>query len=119
LGLAVFLRGDERAARQLVDRKALIWRMENEAAEYYFRLPREGGSHMGQAGDVYLRILRDLKRIHSHITALAYPVLDRAGLLQNRLIEALADTAEHGGKTTLPSPDTGGKPPRTSTTVTR
>ena len=119
LGLAVFLRGDERTARQLVDRKALIWRMENEAAECYFRLPREAGSHMGQAGDVYLRILRDLKRIHSHIAALAYPILDRAGLLQNRLIEALADTAEEGGKTTWPSPDTGGKPPRTSTTVTR
>jgi hypothetical protein len=33
LGLVVFLRDDERAPRQLVDRKALISRMENEAAE--------------------------------------------------------------------------------------
>ena len=88
LGLAVFLRGDKRAARQLVDRKALIWHMENDATECYFHLLREAGTHTGDAGDVYLRILRDLKRIHSHIAALAYPILDRAGQLQNRLVEA-------------------------------
>jgi phosphate:Na+ symporter len=87
LGLVVFLRGDERAARQLVGKKALLWHMENDATDCYFKRLRETGSHNGDAGDVYLRVLRDLKRIHSHIAALAYPILDRAGLLQNRLIE--------------------------------
>jgi hypothetical protein len=29
------------------------------------------------AGD-FLRIIRDLRRVHSHIAALAYPVLERA-----------------------------------------
>jgi phosphate:Na+ symporter len=86
LGLAVFLRSDERAARQLVTRKTLIWRMEHDAAERYFHLLREAGTHKGDAGDVYLRILRDFRRIHSHIATLAYPILDRAGLLQNRVI---------------------------------
>ena len=87
LGLVVFLRGDERAARQLVGKKALLWHMENDATDCYFKGLRETGSHNGDAGDVYLRVLRDLRRIHSHIAALAYPILDRAGLLQNRLIE--------------------------------
>ena len=87
LGLVVFLRGDERAARQLVGKKALLWHMENDATDCYFKRLRETGSHNGDAGDVYLRVLRDLRRIHSHIAALAYPILDRAGLLQNRLIE--------------------------------
>jgi phosphate:Na+ symporter len=96
LGLAVFLRGDERAARQLVDRKALIWRMENEANNCFFHMLRGAENHKDDdAGDVYLRVLCDLKRIHSHIAALAYPVLDRAGLLQNRVIGPQTDGAEH------------------------
>jgi phosphate:Na+ symporter len=103
LGLAVFLRGDERAARQLVDRKALIWRMENEANDCYFHMLREEEIHKYGAGDVYLRVLRDLKRIHSHIAALAYPILDRAGLLQNRVIGPQADGAEHKMDKTRPA----------------
>jgi phosphate:Na+ symporter len=27
----------------------------------------------------FLRIIRDLRRVHSHIAALSYPVLERAG----------------------------------------
>ncbi len=84
LGLAVFMRGDVRAARQLVARKEALWRMENEASERHIRALRERRD--GGGGDVYLRILRDLKRIHSHLAALAYPPLERAGLLQDRLV---------------------------------
>jgi phosphate:Na+ symporter len=88
LGLAVFMRGDEAVARQLVERKRLIWQIEARAAEGYFRRLRE--VHVQNGGgedDFYLRILRDLKRVHSLIAALAYPILDRAGQLQNRLVE--------------------------------
>jgi phosphate:Na+ symporter len=109
LGIAVFLRGDEGAARQLIDRKALIWRIENEAAECYFDFLKNGGSHAGDAGDVYLRILRDLKRIHSHISTLAYPILDRAGLLQNRIIETAIGTAPRTGEPATPSNDQRGE----------
>jgi phosphate:Na+ symporter len=88
LGLAVFLRGEELTARRLVARKTLIWHMESKAAERYFSRLRETHSQSGAAVDFHLRILRDLKRIHSLIAALAYPILDRAGQLQNRLVEA-------------------------------
>jgi phosphate:Na+ symporter len=38
---------------------------------------------------LHLDILRDLKRIHSHICSVAYPVLEAAGELQpNRLKES-------------------------------
>ena len=86
LGMTVFLSGDLRAAQQLISRKAQVWRMENEASERHIHAlceHRDGGG----GGDVYLRILRDLKRIHSHLAALAYPPLERAGLLQDRLRE--------------------------------
>ena len=85
LGMAVFLRSDLRAAQQLFARKQLLWRLENEISERHIRALRERRDE-GGAGDVYLRILRDLKRIHSHLAALAYPVLEHAGLLQDRLI---------------------------------
>jgi len=87
LGLAVFLRGEEATARQLVERKKLIWQLESKAAERYFQRLRETQTQNGTSDDFYLRILRDLKRVHSLIAALAYPILDRAGQLQNRLVE--------------------------------
>ena len=84
LAWAVFLRSDVRAAQQLVARKEVLWRLENEISERHIRALRERRDD-GGAGDVYLRILRDLKRIHSHLASLAYPVLERAGMLQDRL----------------------------------
>jgi phosphate:Na+ symporter len=95
LGITVFMRGDLRAAQQLVERKELLWRLENEASDRHIRALRE--QHDGGGGDVYLRILRDLKRIHSHLAALAYLPLERAGLLQDRLVrEPLVHHAAEG-----------------------
>ncbi|WP_426270042.1 Na/Pi cotransporter family protein [Dyella kyungheensis] len=88
LGLTVFLRGDVRAAQQLVARKEVLWKLENEASERHIRALRE----RRDGGDVYLRILRDLKRIHSHLAALAYLPLERAGLLQDRLVRERVTT---------------------------
>lgn len=85
LGFTVFMRGDVRAAQQLIARKEVLWRMENEASERHIHALRERRDG-GGGGDVYLRILRDLKRIHSHLAALAYLPLERAGLLQDRLV---------------------------------
>lgn len=91
LGLTVFLRGDLRAAQQLIARKEALWRLENEASERHIKALRERRDG-GGGGDVYLRILRDLKRIHSHLAALAYLPLERAGLLQDRLVREPATT---------------------------
>lgn len=92
LALAVFLRGDLRAAQKLAALKGVLWRLENDASERHLRELRERryGPH---GGDVYLRILRDLKRVHSHLAAIAYPRLERAGLLQERLIGTEAGAA--------------------------
>jgi phosphate:Na+ symporter len=95
LGIAVFLRGDLRAAQWLVARKELLRRLENEASERHIRELRERRD--GGGGDVYLRILRDLKRVHSHLAALAYLPLERAGLLQDRLVrEPMAPRTAEG-----------------------
>jgi phosphate:Na+ symporter len=86
LGIAVFLRGEVQVARQLVSRKTLISEMETRAANRYFQHLRATRGEDGSADDFHLRILRDLKRIHSLIAALAYPILDRADHL-NRIVQ--------------------------------
>ncbi len=85
LGFAVFMHGDLRAAQRLLSRKEAIWRLENEAADRHLRALREHRD-ANAGGDVYLRILRDLKRIHSHVAAFTYLPLERAGMLQDRLV---------------------------------
>jgi phosphate:Na+ symporter len=86
LGLTVFLRGDAalREARQLVVRKRQLRRLETEAAEMNIHslqgIAKGADTVVAAAVDSgnFLRIVRDLRRVHSHIAALAYPVLERA-----------------------------------------
>ena len=40
-----------------------------------------------ETSSLHLDVLRDLKRIHSHICSVAYPVLEAAGELQLSVIE--------------------------------
>ena len=94
LAIAVFMRGDLRAAQQLMGRKELLWRLENDASDRHVRDLRQ--QRDGGGGDVYLRILRDLRRIHSHLAAIAYLPLERAGLLQGRLVQAPHHTLVEG-----------------------
>jgi phosphate:Na+ symporter len=82
LGLTVFLRDDERSARRLAPRKALMWRLERQASERHFRCIHETGAANVEATTLYLRILRDLRRVHSHIAAWAYPAFERHGLVR-------------------------------------
>jgi phosphate:Na+ symporter len=98
LGLTVFLRGDAalRDARRLVARKRLLRRQEAEAAALNIRSLQGGASRSDavaatvDTGD-FLRIVRDLRRVHSHIAALAYPVLERAAEYNNRDTGALGE----------------------------
>ena len=86
LGLTVFLRGDAalREARQLVARKRLLRRLEAEAADLNIRSLQSGARGVdavlatGLDSGILLRMVRDLRRVHSHIAALAYPVIERA-----------------------------------------
>jgi len=73
-------------ARQLVAAKTLLREKEFAAAERYLSRLREGTPEIIESYSLDLDILRDLKRIHSHLCSTAYPVLERAGALQrNRL----------------------------------
>jgi phosphate:Na+ symporter len=85
LAIAVFLQqGDRFAARRLTGRKAIVRR----PTENHFQCLRDGSGARAEAGDLFLRALRDLWRIHSHVAALAYPTLEStAEIDDNRLDE--------------------------------
>ncbi len=94
LAFGVFMSGDVKIARQLIAEKTKLRNAELSAAENHLARLREGRPESIESSSLHLDILRDLKRIHSHICSVAYPVLERAGELQpNRLKTAEANPA--------------------------
>jgi phosphate:Na+ symporter len=82
LAFSVFMSGDVRVARQLIAEKATLRTAELTAAESHLQRLRERRPESIESSSLHLDVLRDLKRIHSHICSVAYPVLEREGALQ-------------------------------------
>ena len=82
LGFSAFLSEDVALARKLINEKAQLRAAEFAAAESHLARLRQGRSESIESSSLHLDILRDLKRIHSHICSAAYPVLERMGELQ-------------------------------------
>lgn len=78
LAITVFLREDVATAHQLVQRKETVRRLEAEASREHFRKLQEDKNTWAESGDIFQRVLRDYRRVHHHIAALAYPLLERA-----------------------------------------
>jgi phosphate:Na+ symporter len=88
LAFSVFISGDVRTARTLIEEKTQLRNLELAYAESHLARLREGRPESIETSSLHLDILRDLKRIHSHICSVAYPVLETTGELQpNRLRE--------------------------------
>lgn len=94
LAMSVFMTGDERAARTLIDEKVRIRDLERAATDNHLRRLREGRVESMETSALHLDIVRDLKRIAAHIASVAYPVLDKNGMLRRSRVagedEALA-----------------------------
>ena len=82
LAFSVFMSGDVKVARQLIAEKAALRTAELAAAESHLERLRERRPESIESSSLHLDVLRDLKRIHSHICSAAYPVLERAGALR-------------------------------------
>lgn len=79
LAISAFLGEDLYAAHQLVARKEAIRQMEASASREHFKKLREDKNAWAESGDIFQRVLRDYRRVHHHIAAVAYPVIDRLG----------------------------------------
>jgi phosphate:Na+ symporter len=86
LSLAVFMQGDPAQARKLLEEKARMRDQERRAVELHLERLKSGRPESIETSSLHLDILRDLKRIHSHLTSVAYPILEQTGeLKQSRL----------------------------------
>jgi len=91
LAFGVFMSGDIKVARKLLAEKAALREAELSAAENHLARLREGRPESIETSSLHLDILRDLKRIHSHICSVAYPVLETAGELEPSRLKGTDD----------------------------
>jgi phosphate:Na+ symporter len=82
LAFGVFMSADVKVARKLIEEKTQLRSLELAAAESHLARLREGRPESIETTSLHLDVLRDLKRIHSHICSVAYPVLEAAGELE-------------------------------------
>ena len=86
LALNVFVAGDVKMARQLLEEKVFVREMERKASDAHLDRLRSGKLETLETSSLHLDVLRDLKRINSHLTSVAYPILEASGeLARSRL----------------------------------
>jgi phosphate:Na+ symporter len=83
LSLAVFIQGDARMARQMIAEKVEFRERERRAAERHIERLRGRNPDTIETSSLHLDVLRDLKRIHSHLVSVAYPLLEASGDLRD------------------------------------
>jgi phosphate:Na+ symporter len=81
IAFGVFMSGDVNEARKLLAEKAHLRNTELAATEKHLDRLREGRPETIETTSLHLDVLRDLRRIHSHICSVAYPVLEAKGEL--------------------------------------
>lgn len=83
LSFNVFVNQQADSARQLIARKTELRSLELEGTESHIDRLTSGRPESVATSAIHLDVLRDFKRINSHLTSVAYPVLERAGQLRN------------------------------------
>jgi phosphate:Na+ symporter len=86
---SLLMTDDVRAARLLAAEKEVFRDMETAATRAHLTRLRQGRIDTAETSALHLDIIRDLKRINSHlVTGAAYPVLERGGALLSTRIAA-------------------------------
>jgi phosphate:Na+ symporter len=76
IAFGVFMSGDASEARKLLAEKVALRNAELAATETHLDRLREGRPEAIETTSLHLDVLRDLRRIHSHICSVAYSVLN-------------------------------------------
>lgn len=81
LGMSVFLNGNVRDAQRLLEEKVHFRNLERAyATSHLMRLSDRAVNSM-ETSSLHIDLISDLKRINSHISSIAYPILESAGVL--------------------------------------
>lgn len=82
LSLATFMSGDPAMARKLLAEKVRFRECERAAADKHLDRLRSNRTESIETSSLHLDVLRDLKRINSHLVSVAYPILEQTGELR-------------------------------------
>jgi len=74
--IAAFAANDRGLAQEVLDRRALIRQRERELRESHLGRLRAGRADTLETSDIHLDVLSNLKRISSHVTAIAVSILE-------------------------------------------
>ncbi|WP_259782687.1 Na/Pi cotransporter family protein [Aestuariispira ectoiniformans] len=88
LALGVFISGDLPMARKLLREKVAFRALEQQAAENHYKRLEEGRPETIETSAMHLDVIRDLKRVNSHLASVAYPILEQAGELRTSRLRA-------------------------------
>jgi phosphate:Na+ symporter len=94
LGMSVFLNGNLQDAKTLLEEKTRFRDMELAYAANHLNRLSDNTLQSIETSSLHLDLISDLKRINSHISSIAYPILDSAGALEpSRLRHAVTEAA--------------------------
>jgi phosphate:Na+ symporter len=90
LALNVFINADLASAQRLIAEKESIRDLERRYADNHLQRLAEHTVSSIETSALHLDIMRDMKRINSHMCAIAYPILEEAGVLAPTRVRAYA-----------------------------
>lgn len=82
LGMSVFLNGNLSDARKLLEEKTRFRDMELVYSANHITRLADNTLQSIETSSLHLDLISDFKRINSHISSIAYPILDSAGALE-------------------------------------
>lgn len=88
LAMTVFMTRDPNMARELVSEKDALRLAEKQATEQHLNRLRQGKPETIATSTLHLDMLRDLKRINSHIVSVAHPILEALGEIRSSRLRA-------------------------------
>ena len=94
LGLCELTQGSAAMARQLLARKYKFAKREKKAVLNHLQKIREDADYDSALSAMQLDVLRDLKRISSHLASVAYPIMEAAGQLRSPLRRSKKDDSD-------------------------
>ncbi|HLC40137.1 MAG TPA: Na/Pi cotransporter family protein [Methylomirabilota bacterium] len=74
--VAAFATSDHSLAQEVLDQRPLMRQRERELRESHLSRLREGLAESLETSEIHLDVLTNLKRVNSHITSIAFPILE-------------------------------------------
>jgi len=78
LAISAFAANDQALAQQVLERKLELSQTERRFRQAHIERLHAGYRESIDTSEIHLDVLTNLKRINSHVTAVAYPILEGA-----------------------------------------